>query len=221
MTVSKMVMNTLVSTLTIKMTIFLLELWFFAIINARCWDVFQEYKDVGLELMSIKCHALRVRLHCRQRCDCSACRDTPSTSAKGPVLWPFCQPPARLSFLDECHPASPADASHLHVALAVAWWQMQTGSEKAKWKDQTGAVLQGVWWLLPQPLWRLGKGTEYLRQVPPSVCGALCFKKCIFDGLLCALLTVILNCSVKTHAWALLLCRNKLHFPDAFTILFS
>ena len=128
----------------------------------------------ALELLPIKCHALRVHLHCRQRCDCSACRDTPSTSAKGPVLWLLCQPTACLSFLDECQPASPADMSHLHVALAVAWWQMQTDKEKAKWKDQTWAVLLGVWWLLPQPLWYLGKGTEYLSQAPPSLCGALC-----------------------------------------------
>lgn len=218
------------------MPIFLLELWFFAIINARCWDVFREHEDccVGLGLMSVKRRALRAHPHCRRRCDRSACRVTPSTSAKGPAPRPLRQPPAPLSVLGEHHPASPADLSCLPVALAVAWWQ--TGNEKAKWKDQTWAAVQGVWWLLPQPLWRLGKGKHPFWLFGPWVCGpgpsisVWCFtlwRNVGFVGLLCALLTVISNCSVKTHARALPLCRNRfglvlkiMRFP-AFTILCS
>lgn len=58
--------------------------------------------------------------------DCGACRHTPLASARGSILSQPGQPPACVSFLDECHPASSVDVSHVevHVALAVAWWQM-------------------------------------------------------------------------------------------------
>lgn len=136
-----------------KMIICLLQPWFFAIINAGC--VFQGYKcyQVGLELMSMK--------------SCAAF----STVAAWPTSWP----------LTEHHLA---DVSHVElcVTLAVVWWQMQKGSEKAKWKIPNEDCCWEIEVVALAPaLVVCGERWSVLAMLCPST-ALYALKKCIFYG---------------------------------------
>lgn len=179
------------SILPSKMIICLLQPWFFAIINAGC--VFQGYRcyQVGLELTSMK--------------SCAAF----STVAAWPTSWP----------LTEHHLA---DVSHVElcVTLAVVWWQMQKGNEKAKWKIPNEALLLGDWGggscTSSCGMW--GKVECFGHAL--SKHGSLCFEEMHFLWVQYLLSAWIAQWK---HVQALLLCRDHffklMRFPSAFAIL--
>lgn len=197
------------------MTTFLSELCFLASINARCWAVFQEYKGchVALELTSIRCQALKVHLCCRQRCDCIMCNSIHFSQRP----WqPLPTPPSLTCPISSFSSRRVPRCSSCSVEADPCW---QRGGRMRR--PNLASVAGGFFDSCPSPCDVWGKALSIWALHLWVVLYAL--KKLIFDGLPCVLLTVILYCSVKTHPWALWLCRNKffqrfVHFSSAFRI---